>query len=51
MKELDDQPDIKQQAMILEEIQRQRAKTMPSVAPKKIPPSKIKVIEEIKETP
>jgi hypothetical protein len=37
--------------MILEQIQRQRAKTMISGTPKKIAPSKIKVIEEIKETP
>ena len=37
--------------MILEQIQRQRAKTMISGTPKKIAPSKIKVIEEIKEIP
>ena len=38
--------------MILEQIQRQRAKTMTSGTPKKIiDSSKIKVIEEIKETP
>lgn len=38
--------------MILEQIQRQRAKTMTSATPKKIiDSSKIKVIEEIKETP
>jgi hypothetical protein len=37
--------------MILEQIQRQRAKTMTSATPKKIATSKIKVIEEIKELP
>jgi hypothetical protein len=51
MKDLDNQTDIQQQAMILEQIQRQRAKTMASATPKKIASSNIKVIEEIKEVP
>ena len=37
--------------MILEQIKRQRAKTMASATPKQIAASKIKVIEEIKEVP